>query len=92
MARNYIKVTNNTLNFIDYTCLTMAAQFLDEYIPNDIFSPYILELENGLYEVQSYLYNDMENGNKLTKREDMDIYLTSISDSLVSKNIEIDWS
>lgn len=89
MARNYIEVTNNTLNIIDYSCLTKAALFSDEHIPNEI---YRLELEDGLYEVKTYLYNDIENGNKLTRQEDMAIYITLISDSLVSKNIEIDWS
>jgi len=42
-----IEVTNNVLHFVNYTNLTMAAQFIDNKISTD----WKIELENGYYEI-----------------------------------------
>ncbi|WP_237087903.1 hypothetical protein [Paenibacillus crassostreae] len=34
-AEGYISVTTNKLYIVDYDCLTMAAQFEDEEVPDD---------------------------------------------------------
>ena len=91
-ARNYIEVSTHKLYFIDYTCLTMAAQFADELIPNKLCEPYVIELENGQYQVDTYLYTDSENGNKLNKQEDMAVYFTLISKHPSTENHKIDWA
>lgn len=91
-SKNYIKVSNNKLYFVDYTCLTIAAQFDDKPIPNNICEPFVIELENGFYEVESFLYNDMENGNRLNKKIDMDVYFTSIPSYNHDINSKINWT
>lgn len=36
---------------VDYACLTMAAQFTTEKVPNDNCSKYKINIENGVYKV-----------------------------------------
>ncbi len=50
-SEGYIKVTENQLYVVDYGCLTMAAQFATEKVPNDNCSKYKINIENGIYKV-----------------------------------------
>ena len=56
----YIKVTNNELYLVDYDCLTMAAQFKDEYIPDKNCSRFKVKLENGTYRVNIYQFYNVD--------------------------------
>lgn len=47
----YIKVTENQLYLVDYTCLTMAAQFEDEKMPDENCLNYKIDIETGIYKV-----------------------------------------
>lgn len=78
-SQNYIKVTNNKLYVIDYTCLTMAAQFPDELIPNKECEPYCIELENGHYRINAYLYKNVDTDEKIGHEEDLAFYFEKIS-------------
>ncbi len=60
-AVGYIKVTENRLYLVDYDCLTMAAQFEDEKVPDKNCSKYKIEIENGFYKVEVFQYYDVDN-------------------------------
>ncbi|MCM3173013.1 hypothetical protein [Paenibacillus sp. MER 99-2] len=50
-AAGYIQVTDGLLVLVDYTCLTMAAQFDDCAVPDENCSTYTISLKNGMYKV-----------------------------------------
>lgn len=70
----YIRVTNNTLYLIDYDCLTMAAQFSNEKVPDDNCSNYKIDIENGIYKVDIIQYLDADQ-NEFTGTNDKDLLL-----------------
>lgn len=83
---SYIKVDNGELCFVEYTCLTMAAQFSDEKVPDKYCDKFRFEIKNGLYKVNIIQYYDVDN-DKHIGREDIDILfqLIRIDDVLDSK-------
>ena len=50
-AEGYIKVTENQLYVVDYDCLTMAAQFESDKVPDNNCSKYKINIETGVYKV-----------------------------------------
>lgn len=50
-TEGYIRVTDGSLVLVDYTCLTMAAQFDDCKVPDENCSKYTIALKNGIYKV-----------------------------------------
>lgn len=68
---NTITVTDGALYLIDYTNLTMAAQFPDETIPDNSCLPFRIELENGRYTVTTYLFKDVDNELAVNEENDM---------------------
>jgi hypothetical protein len=68
----YIKVDNNELCFVEYTCLTMAAQFKDEKVPDKYCEKFRFHINNGLYKVDIIQYYDIDN-EKHFGRNDIDI-------------------
>jgi len=50
-TEGYIKVTENQLYVVDYDCLTMAAQFESNKVPDDNCSKYKINIESGVYKV-----------------------------------------
>lgn len=59
-AIGYIKVTENQLYLVDYACLTMAAQFEDNKIPDQNCFNYKIEIENGYYKVEVVQYYNVD--------------------------------
>lgn len=59
-AVGYIKVTENKLYMIDYGCLTMAAQFEDEKVPDSNNIEYKIDIENGVYKVEFVQYYNVD--------------------------------
>ncbi|MED0668881.1 hypothetical protein P4S95_01410 [Aneurinibacillus aneurinilyticus] len=59
-AVGYIKVTENKLYLVDYDCLTMAAQFEDEKVPDKNCSNYKIDIENGVYKVEVIQYYNVD--------------------------------
>jgi len=55
-AEGYLKVAENHLYLVDYICLTMAAQFEDEKVPDENSSNYKIEIENGIYKIEIFQY------------------------------------
>lgn len=51
-AEGCIKVTTNQLYLVDYDCLTMAAQFSSDKIPDNNCAKYKIDIENGIYVVE----------------------------------------
>lgn len=68
----YINVDNKELCFVEYTCLTMAAQFEDEIVPDTYCDKFRFNIENGLYKVDVIQYYDIDN-DKHYGRNDIDI-------------------
>jgi len=59
-AIGYLRVTNNQLYLVDYDCLTMAAQFKDEKVPDKNCSNYKIDIENGDYKVEIIQYYNVD--------------------------------
>ena len=59
-AESGIKVTNNELYLVDYDCLTMAAQFNDERVPDGNCSQYRIDIKNGIYKVTVIQYYNVD--------------------------------
>ena len=70
----YICVTDKRLCFVEYTCLTMAAQFSDHMIPDKYCEKFVFKIENGIYKVDIIKYFDVDN-DKHTGRKDIDLLL-----------------
>ena len=89
---NYITVTDGSLYLIDYTNLTMAAQFSDEFIPDQDCAQFKIELENGSYAVSSYLFKDVDNVILIFDDCDMLLVFQPYTDALPYLNQQICWS
>lgn len=59
-AVGYIEVTENQLYLVDYDCLTMAAQFEDEKVPDQNCANYEIKIENGIYKVEVFQYFNVD--------------------------------
>lgn len=59
-AVSYIEVTDNQLYLVDYGCLTLAAQFEDEKVPDINCSNYRIEIESGIYKVEFIQYYNVD--------------------------------
>lgn len=80
-AKGYIRVTDNQLFLVDYDCLTMAAQFEDEQVPDKNCSSYKIELENGLYEVNFVQYYNVDEDEHYGSKEvDISMYFLKVLD------------
>lgn len=70
--KGYISVSNNELYLVEYNCLTMAAQFDDEKVPDEDCSKFKIELENGNYLVDIIQFYDADRDIRFGN-EDVDI-------------------
>lgn len=68
-AVGYIEVTENQLYLVDYDCLTMAAQFEDEEVPDENCSKYKIDIENGFYKVEIAQYYNVDKDEYVGMRE-----------------------
>lgn len=80
----YIKVDNSELCFVEYTCLTMAAQFKDEKVPDKYCNKFRFKIHNGIYKVNIIQFYDIDNGLHIG-RSDIDILFQFIK---VESNLE----
>lgn len=76
----YLSVTNNELYLVDYNCLTMAAQFDDEKVPDENFSNYQIPADNGNYKVEVIQYYNVDQ-NEYTGSNETDILFNFIKTS-----------
>ncbi|MFJ7973577.1 hypothetical protein [Psychrobacillus sp. NPDC096389] len=76
-AVGYLKVTDTKLYLVDYDCLTMAAQFEDELVPDQNCSTYKIEIENGFYKVEVVQYYNVDR-NEYIGASDTDILINFI--------------
>jgi len=76
-AVGYIKVTKNELYLVDYTCLTMSAQFEDEQLPDKNCSDFKIEIENGVYKVVAIQYYNVDE-NEYVGTNNVDILLNFV--------------
>ncbi|MFE0557029.1 hypothetical protein ACFW1P_14010 [Paenibacillus sp. NPDC058910] len=60
-TEGYIEVTDNKLYIVDYDCLTMAAQFSDNKIPDENCANNRIELKNGMYMVEIVQFYNADN-------------------------------
>lgn len=88
---NYITVTDRSLYLIEYTNLTMAAQFADEGIPNNTCLPFEIEIENGSYSVTTYLFKDVDSQQIVNDAFDLLFVFEPYTPSLPHTNQEIVW-
>lgn len=88
---NYISVTDHSLYLIDYTNLTMAAQFDDEKIPDKSCAPFRIELDNGKYTVTAYLFKDVDNDIVVNEESDLLFVFEPYTAALSSENQTIIW-
>jgi hypothetical protein len=87
----YIKVTDHELYLVDYDCLTMAAQFQDNYVPDENCSQYKIHIENGIYRVVITQFYDVDN-EKRTGRTSPDIIMNFITiPELPSISAKVAW-
>lgn len=71
-AIGYLKVTNHELYLVDYDCLTMAAQFEDEKVPDENCAKYKIPMANGEYKVEVIQYYDVDQNEYIgTKQTDL---------------------
>jgi len=61
----YLRVTNNQLYLVDYDCLTMAAQFKDEKVPDGNCANYKINMENGDYKVEVIQYYNVDEDSRV---------------------------
>ncbi|WP_191126256.1 hypothetical protein [Cerasibacillus terrae] len=76
----YLKVTNNQLFLVDYDCLTMAAQFKHEKVPDENCSNYKIDIKNGDYKVEVIQYYNVDE-NEYVGTNQTDISLNFIETS-----------
>jgi hypothetical protein len=80
-AEGYIKVTCNQLYLADYDCLTMAAQFESEKVPDKNCSHYKIGIENGVYKVAIVqFYNADKDEYVGTNEKDILLNFVKVSD------------
>lgn len=75
---SHITVTEGELCFVEYTCLTMAAQFADEYVPDSYCSSFAFEIENGEYQVDVYKLKNVDTGEKVEGERDIIFKFTKV--------------
>lgn len=78
----YIEVTENQLYLVDYDCLTMAAQFEDNKVPDQNCSNYKIEIENGFYKVEVVQYYNVDK-DEFVGTSETDILLNFIEVSTI---------
>lgn len=71
-AVGQITVTSGELYLVDYDCLTMAAQFPHEKVPDDNCARYKVDIENGHYKVEVIQYFNVDEDAR-TGSEETDI-------------------
>ncbi|USK56175.1 hypothetical protein LIS82_06720 [Cytobacillus solani] len=76
-AAGYIEVTENQLYLVDYDCLTMAAQFEDQNVPDQNCSDYKIDIENGYYKVEVLQYYNVDK-NEYVGASETDLLLNFI--------------
>ncbi|MBC6972213.1 hypothetical protein H9I32_07225 [Bacillus sp. Xin] len=86
-AEGYIRVTENQLYLIDYDCLTMAAQFEDEKVPDKNCSKYKIDIENGLYKVEVLQFYNVDNDGYVGRNE-KDIQLNFMKASVFQQTVD----
>lgn len=59
-AEAYIRVTENKLFLVDYDCLTMAAQFESNKVPDRNCSKYEIDIDNGIYRIQIFQFYNVD--------------------------------
>jgi hypothetical protein len=59
-ATGYLNVTHGRVGVLDYDLLTMAAQFEDESILDNIPPENIFLIENGVYEIHAFLLTNVD--------------------------------
>jgi hypothetical protein len=80
-AVGYIKVTENLLYLVDYTCLTMSAQFEDEKIPDKNCLHYKIDIENGIYKVDIIQFYNVDKDEYIGNTEkDILLNFTKVSE------------
>jgi hypothetical protein len=65
-AEGTIRVTTGCLYLVEYTCLTMAAQFQNEVIPDKNCSRYKIDIENGIYKVEVIQYLNVDSDERIS--------------------------
>ncbi len=80
-----IKVTNGELCFVEYTCLTMAAQFKDCKIPDEYCKEFKFSIENGVYKVGIFQFYNVDE-EKYIGCNDTDIMFVFTKEEEVNKN------
>ena len=76
-AVGYIKVTENKLYLVDYDCITMAAQFESDKVPDENCSNYKINIGNGVYMVEVVQFYNVDK-DEYTGTNDTDILLNFI--------------
>ena len=76
-SEGYIKVDDGCLYLVEYTCITMAAQFKDDIVPDEYCSNYKINLKNGIYKVDIIQFFDVDN-NKHVGIDTVDMILNFI--------------
>lgn len=59
-SEGYITVTDGKLCLVEYTCLTMAAQFKEDKVPDENCSNYVINIESGIYKVDVIQFYDVD--------------------------------
>ncbi|MGL5255434.1 MAG: hypothetical protein ACRC76_00240 [Proteocatella sp.] len=86
-TQGYINVTEGMLNFVEFTCLTMAAQFKDNKVPDEFCEPFRVQIENGLYKVEVVQYYNADSAEHIGRQEiDMQFNFIKQEDETVLKN------
>lgn len=75
---SHITVTNGQLCFVEYTCLTMAAQFEDESVPDSECGTFTFEMENGDYKVDIYKLKDVDTSERVGNERDIIFKFTKV--------------
>lgn len=76
-AIHFLSVTSHELYLVDYDCLTMAAQFDDEKVPDENCSNYQIPIDNGNYKVEVLQYYNVDK-NEYTGSNETDILFNFI--------------
>lgn len=84
-AEGYIQVTDQRLYLVDYDCLTMAAQFEEEKVPDTNCADYGFELRNGIYKVDIVQFYNADQGEHVG-RDDVDLLLNLTAVARLGKN------
>lgn len=88
-SEGYIEVTGGQLFLVDYDCLTMAAQFEDENIPDKNCSNYRIEIEDGKYRVEVVQYYDVDRDKYVgTNSNETDLVLNFIKVEEFEQDVE----